>query len=549
MKRILIVLVALFIILPAPAAMGEEPRREDIDDLIVLHLYGSYREMGRQQAELMGPELREAYEYALANYHDLLSGAGPMGWFFNHINLPLVIATIPIGEQSGFHDELSGMASGLGVSHLNIFRAILSLANGSTVFAATRSATADGEAIIGRNVDWNDAFGRRRPLVSIYHPDNGDFDFIFVGWPLENVPTVGLNEAGLAMSFNYFATNPEVSLFFPEWAQRLTLQQATTVDEAIEIIKNIRRRAMSAFLVFADTTGDIAMVELTPRGVSVFRPEGDWFGQANHARTEEMIPHDLFRHPNTFFRRWAMEEATKKHLGKITPEIAIEILRDRVSAEPFANSACVGNLAVLNPAVVHPASLTLWHSTTMQPHAAFGKYVPFTFDPDANPPTYPASEALTSEAFAAERKEIKAARRALELHHFKKYEEASEVWDALIAAKPATLDMRRIALGVALTREAMGDNEGAYSALDQAAEEVASFDVRGLALISRGILADRLGRREDAVNHFKDALEHLAENPEYTGFAPLLETANSGLKRSQAKEALPIWEYDMGVPL
>ena len=129
LRRTILALTCAVSVLIALPAIGEEPRREDIDDLIVLHLYGSYREMGRQQAELMGPELREAYEYAYANYIDLLSGAGPMGWFFNHINLPLVVATIPIGEDSGFHEELAGMASGLDVSHLNIFRAILSLAN------------------------------------------------------------------------------------------------------------------------------------------------------------------------------------------------------------------------------------------------------------------------------------------------------------------------------------------------------------------------------------------------------------------------------------
>ena len=42
------------------SALGPgQPRREDKGDLIVLHLYGSYRQMGRQQIELLGPVGRD----------------------------------------------------------------------------------------------------------------------------------------------------------------------------------------------------------------------------------------------------------------------------------------------------------------------------------------------------------------------------------------------------------------------------------------------------------------------------------------------------------
>jgi len=548
MKRILAMLLIMFVIVPSTVAMAEEPRREDINDLVVLHLYGSYKEMGRQQAELLGSDLREVYEYQLADFNRLLSGAGPAGWIFNHVNLPLYTTFASIGDDSSLHEELAGMASGLGVSKRDVFRALFSLAGGSTVFVATRSATADGKSIIGRNVDWNDGFGRRKPLVAIYHPDGDDLDHIFVGWPLVGVPTVGLNEAGLAISLNYFMTDPMISLFFPSWPHRRALQKATTVEEAIEIITAPRRRALSAFLALADAEGDIALVELTPKECAVFRPDGDWFGHSNHARTEGMKKHDLFRHPNSFHRRWAMEEAVKRHLGKITPEVATEILRDRVGDTPFANAASVANTHVLNPAVVHPASLTLWHSTTMQPHAPFGEFVPFTFDPDADPPTLPASEAFLSGEFDKEIEEINAARRAVELHRDGKYQEASEAWDALLVAGPSTLDTRRLALAVALTRENSGDNEAAYSALETATEEVSAFDVRGIAFISRGILADRLGRREDAVANFEAALEHFASRPEFTAFAPMRGIAKSGLENPQGDNRLPITEYDIGIP-
>ena len=112
MRRILILLLVLsiisFAILPAASAQGEEPRREDKGDLIVLQLYGSYREMGRQQAELLGEDLREVYEYQLADFNRFIAGAGTLGWILNHVNIPLYTSIATIGEDSRLHHEVAG---------------------------------------------------------------------------------------------------------------------------------------------------------------------------------------------------------------------------------------------------------------------------------------------------------------------------------------------------------------------------------------------------------------------------------------------------------
>jgi len=547
MRRLLAVFVVLFVILASSIASAEEPRREDIGDLIVLHLYGSYREMGRQQAELLGPVLRDVYESQLSDYKDLVADAGLGGWLFNSLYLPPYNALAPITDDSGLYEEMAGIASGLGVPSRNVMRALLSLSAGSTVFVATRTATADGQALIGRNVDWNDGFGRRRPVVAFYHPDGDDLDYIFVGWPLVGLPTVGVNEAGLAISFNFFITDPEVSLFFPSWPHRRALQKAKTVNEAIEIIANARRRGIAAFLALADASGDIALVECTPHKYAVFRPDADWFAHANHARTPEMTPYDNYRHPDSFERRARMENAVQPHVGQLTPERAVEILRNR-AGEPFANASTVANLSVLNPAIVHPVSRTLWHSTKMQPHAPFGSFVPFTLGAGVDLPTFPASEALTKGSLEQESKEIQAVRRVFEIQRAKKFEEAREAWDALLATQLSTLDVRRLALASALTRDELGDNEGAFKVLEQAANEAAHFDTRATALVSRGILLDRLGRREEAIQQYGAALKHFATRPEFTAFAPLEEIAKKGLESPQGKTPLPISMYSTGVP-
>ena len=93
----------------------------------------------------------------------------------------------------------------------------------------------------------------------------------------------------------------------------------------------------------ADASGEIAMVECLPAACSVFRPDGDWFAQSNHARTPEMIPHDRYRSPDSFERRAGMERAVTPHLGRLDPELAAVILRDRSLAR-WANDSSVGNL-------------------------------------------------------------------------------------------------------------------------------------------------------------------------------------------------------------
>jgi hypothetical protein len=547
MRRTAVLASILLIAIPTTFAQAQEPRREDIDDLIVLHLYGSYREMGQQQAELLGPDLQRVFEYQLADYRRLVAKAGVGGWFFGRLFMPLYSGLAGLADESGLHAEVAGLAAGLGVPPRDVMRAILSLSAGSTVFAATRSATADGRALIGRNVDWNDGFGRRRPLVALYHPDGEDLDHIFVGWPLVGLPTVGMNEAGLAISFNFFVSEPQVSLVFPSWPHRRALQNATTVEEAIRIISEPKRRGIAAFLVLADAAGDIAMVECVPAECAVYRPDGDWFAQANHARTQEMIPYDRFRHPDSFQRRAGMENAVRPHLGSLTPVLAAEILRDR-GGERFANASTVGNLSVLNPAVVHPASLTLWHSTTMQPHAPFGQYVPFTLGSEADPSGFPASERLVSGGLDLERDEIQRTRQALELDRDGKLEEARRAWDALLSSELHTLDARRLAFGSAKTRDALGDDEGAYAVLEPATGEEAPLEVRGTALVSRGILADRLGRRELAMEHYDAAQKLFAIRPEFTALALLQDIAERGLEDSQSATPLPLGPYDTGVP-
>lgn len=530
----------------APARAEGEPRREDRGDLVVLHLAGSYEEMGRQMAELMRGELRDVYRLQHESYERLLAQAGFGAGLLDRLLFPAWSAFGPLYEKSGFHDEIRGMAAGLDLPPRELLRAMFSLSAGSTVFVATRSATLDGAALIGRNVDWDDASGRRRPVVIHYHPDNGDLDHVSVGWPLVGLPTVGLNEAGFALSFNFFLSEPRVGLALPQWPHRRALQQAHNVEEAIQIFEETRLLGISTFMAMADAQGDIALLECVPSRCTVFRPEGDWFAQANHARTHEMIPYDTYRSPDSFSRREAMEAAVRPHLGRLEPELASRILRDRSNAR-YPNDSTVGNPSVLNAVVVHPASRTLWHSTSMQPFAPFGTYVPFTPGPEpSDAPELPADASLGSPAQQREAAAIEKARRGLAYFDREEYGAALELWTELAKASPPQLDPARLAWARALALWHEGQLEGAYTLLGET--ERGPFDIQVNGLVARARISDALGARARALRLYHQARDLLDARSEFNVFDGLRAQIALGLEAPQPADPAPELGFLLGVP-
>jgi hypothetical protein len=292
-------------------------------------------------------------------------------------------------------------------------------------------------------------------------------------------------------------------------------------------------------MVMADAEGDIAMVECTPNACALFRPEGDWFGQANHARTEAMIPRDRYRSPDSFSRRAAMENAVQPHLGRLTPELGVRILRDRGGSR-YANAATVANPSVLNPTVVHPASGTLWHSTAMQPHAPFGEYLPFS--PRADPPgaaPLAADPRFAAGEFQSASEEIADARRAADLARAGSFAEAAALLDRLAGLAEGHLDPARLAWARARTRWSRGQLAEAYRILGEIETAGGPYGVRAHGLTMRAILADRLGRRDDALRLYRLARSHLAEHPEFNVFEELHERIALGLEAPQIDGSLP----------
>jgi len=535
----------------SPAAVGAgQPSRQDIGGLIVLHLYGSYREMGRQQVELLGPIARDIYDLHRADWSALLATLGPLAAADRF--LPRFWMTMgPRYEKSGLYEEIKGFGDGLRVSRSSAWRGVFgALGGATTTFVATRTATADGTAILAKNSDWPDRYGRRPPMVTQYRPTNGDMAHVVAGWPLTPLPAAGMNEAGLAYGLNFFNADQVLALGLPRWPYRRVLQKAVTVAEAIRIITRSPNRGISGFVSLADATGDIAMVECTPGDSAVFRPEGDWFAQSNHARTKKMSKHDRGRSVDSFTRRPAMEAAVERNLGGITPETSPLILRDR-SNSMYVNESTVANLSAFHSVVMHPESRTLWHSTMRQPLAPFGELAAFT--PGAARSTQvplPADTRLGTPEMDRETAIVRELREAMRLFDEGSVREACAIWDGYAVKREARVQPHRLDWARARARWTLGQLDEAAAILASLDEEDVPFDVRANALIARALVLDRQGERQEAVAACRRAMAYLDENPQYNDglTAPLRKRAGDVLKAPQTAKPMPSFPTLLRIP-
>jgi len=520
-----------------------EPRREDIGELIVLHLYGSYQQMGRQQADLLGPLAGETYRMHRADWSRLIAGFGVLARVAD-VFLPRLWMTLARGaDESGLYDEIAGIGHALAVSRPAAWRGVFgTLGGATTTLVATRSATADGAAIIAKNSDWPDRYGQRPPMVSHCHPDNGDLAHVIAGWPLSPVGAAGINEAGMAFGLNFFNADRVLCIGpRPRWPYRRVLQRATTTAEAIRIIKESPNRGISGFVSLADGNSDIALLECTPGDCEVVPPDADWFAQSNHARTEKMIKHDRGRSLDSFTRRPAMEAAATSCLGKITPGVASQILRDRSNSK-YVDESVIANASAFHSVVLHPATKTIWHSTARQPLAPFARLVSFSpVDGGSAAPDLPADPLFGSPGMQHQAAVIAETRRAIRLFDEGDVAAACAIWDRFAEVGEPLLEPHRLTWARARVRWTLGRLTEADALLGGLDAEGVPFDVRINAVVARAVVADRLGKRRRALEVYARGQTLFEQNSHYNDglVAPLRGRIAAGLRAPLTNGAFP----------
>lgn len=188
--------------------------------------------------------------------------------------------------------EINGLAEATGldpgeVMLANCFLDLVPMTACSTV-TLPASASPDGVARFGRNLDFPALnIADKHSVVMVVKPE-GKHAFAAVSWPGLIGVLSGMNEHGLAIA-NMEVTRPQgVPQAMPYiLLYRSVLEQCKTVDEAVAYLKETPRQTANN-LMMMDATGNRAVAEITPDGVTV-RKAADQAAlmSTNHHRGED----------------------------------------------------------------------------------------------------------------------------------------------------------------------------------------------------------------------------------------------------------------------
>lgn len=263
---------------------------------------------------------------------------------------------------------------------------------GCTSFAAWGDDTADGHLIVARTFDFDVArsFDTNKVVYSI-QPEEG-LSFMYVAWPGMMGVVSGLNEARISVTLNAGHSDDDRTIGTPvSLVARDVLQYASTLDEAVQIIRDSTMFVNESFLIADGKSGRALVVEKSPHRCEVREAEGQHIVCANHFLSpafQQDANHIAYLEEGTSVVRFnRTQEWIDANKGRITPEAAVAFVRDRMV--PGVDEPVVGNPAAINMlAATHAVVLDLtdgvmWVSAA--PHQ-LGQFVPFGLDDFEAPP-------------------------------------------------------------------------------------------------------------------------------------------------------------------
>jgi isopenicillin-N N-acyltransferase-like protein len=295
-----------------------------------------------------------------------------------------------------------------------------------TAFAVTGTVTADGHTLLARNFDFE--AGRvfdEDKVVAFVRPDVG-LPFVSVAWGGMAGAVTGMNAAGVGVVLNAAGSDRLDTDGRPTTlVLRDILQLATSVEEAVDIVRAADVLVPDIFTVADGKTGALAVIELAPGKVAVRR------GDAHVLATNHFLHPDFADDEENARRIFSGTTATR--LARLSERVegrsapldvagAIAILRDR--QRPGARAAGLGHrgtidaLIAAHSVVFDLTARRLWVAAA--PHT-LGEYVAYDLDavmtqgslPDLG--ARPADPLLAEGAYARlveARAQVDAARRA-----------------------------------------------------------------------------------------------------------------------------------------
>lgn len=242
------------------------------------------------------------------------------------------------------------------------------------MFAASQRPKGGGERgnlVVGRSfsVDLGPEIEPDR-VVTFCYPD-GKYPFVAVGWAGLIGVVTGVNARGIVVTLNPTRTDDPLETGAPlPLVLRQVLEEADTLEQALEILQAADLRTSGAVLVGDGRQRKAAIVELAPRDKDERKPRGD--DAAAIWATDHLIREPFERDAqNDRIRRYTSSGYRYERLGQllaeqspVDPTRAVAILRDRrgLGGEELGlgNRNALDNLHLTHSVVIDVTAMVMW---------------------------------------------------------------------------------------------------------------------------------------------------------------------------------------------
>ncbi len=244
-----------------------------------------------------------------------------------------------------------------------------------TMFAAAPKRTSSGEPgnlIVGRTLSFDVGRDFEADRIVTFHRPDGRYPFASIGWPGLMGVVTGINARGIFVALNPARTNdpPEEGAPLP-LVLRTVLEQADTLEHAVEILREAELRGSGIVLIADGMRREAVVMELAARDREnrrVVRGEDEAVVWATDHMIDEAFEGDV---QNDWVRRYGSSGYRQRRLEElldtgepIDPTRAVAVLRDRrgVGNEELGlgNRNALENLATTHSVVVDATAMVMW---------------------------------------------------------------------------------------------------------------------------------------------------------------------------------------------